>query len=57
MCTSPPLDFFFRRVRDRRIIQEYDGYNHREIAQKYELSERRGREICDGNPSSFSTEG
>ncbi|BFH17932.1 hypothetical protein WJ0W_007093 [Paenibacillus melissococcoides] len=44
----PTLDFFFRRVRDRRIIQEYDGYNHREIAQKYELSERRVREICDG---------
>ncbi|CAH8249598.1 hypothetical protein WJ0W_006783 [Paenibacillus melissococcoides] len=29
-------------------MQEYDGYNHREIAQKYELSERRVREICDG---------
>ncbi|MCY9757395.1 hypothetical protein M5X00_24515 [Paenibacillus alvei] len=44
----PTMDFFLRPVRDRRIIEEYDGYNHRQLARKYDLSERRIREICEG---------
>ena len=44
----PTPDFFLRPVRDKRIKEAYDGYNHRQLAREYGLSERRIREICEG---------
>lgn len=46
----PKSESFFRPVRDLRIKQEFNGYNHSELAKKYNLSERWIREICgEGN--------
>ena len=42
----PKADSFLRPVRDLRIKQEFNGYNHTELAKKYNLSERWIREIC-----------
>ena len=42
----PKADSFLRPVRDSRIKQEFNGYNHTELAKKYNLSERWIREIC-----------
>ncbi|MEF2965653.1 Mor transcription activator family protein [Paenibacillus sp. M1] len=44
----PTLDFFRRPIRDKRIREEYTGYNEKSLARKYELSERRIREIVEG---------
>lgn len=42
----PKSESFFRPVRDLRIKQDFNGYNHAELAKKYNLSERWIREIC-----------
>ncbi len=42
----PKSESFLRPVRDLRIKQEFNGYNHAELAKKYNLSERWIREIC-----------
>jgi len=42
----PKTDSFLRPVRDLRIKKEFNGYNHTELAKKYNLSERWIREIC-----------
>lgn len=42
----PKSESFLRPVRDSRIKQEFNGYNHTELAKKYNLSERWIREIC-----------
>ncbi len=42
----PKSDTFLRPVRDLRIKQEFNGYNHTELAKKYNLSERWIRVIC-----------
>lgn len=44
----PTLDFFKRPIRDKRIREEYTGYNEKNLARKYDLSERRIREIVEG---------
>ncbi|MNN93011.1 Mor transcription activator family protein [compost metagenome] len=43
----PTLDYFKRPIRDKRIKEEYNGYNEKLLARKYELSERRIREIVE----------
>lgn len=42
----PKTESFLRPVRDIRIKAEFNGYNHAELAKKYNLSERWVREIC-----------
>ncbi len=42
----PKADTFLRPIRDQRIKQEFNGYNHNELAKKYNLSERWIRSIC-----------
>lgn len=42
----PKSESFLRPVRDLRIKKEFNGYNHAELAKKYNLSERWIREIC-----------
>ena len=44
----PSSDFFLRPIRDQRIREEYRGSNSHQLAKKYNLSERRIREICEG---------
>lgn len=41
----PKLEEMLREKRDERIRQEFNGINHRELARKYNLSERWLREI------------
>lgn len=42
----PKADTFFRPVRDSLILKEFNGYNHVELARKYDLSERWIRNLC-----------
>lgn len=42
----PKLDSLQRDKRDAAICKEFNGYNYRELAKKYTLSERQIREIC-----------
>ncbi len=42
----PKLDRIIKPVRDQHIINEYTGYNHYELAMKYNISERWIRELC-----------
>lgn len=44
----PSSDYFLRPIRDQRIREEYRGSNSHRLAKKYNLSERRVREICEG---------
>lgn len=44
-CYVPKTDSLLRNVRNRKIVKEYNGYNIREIAKKYNLSVRWTREI------------
>lgn len=44
----PSSDFFLRPIRDQRIREEYTRSNSHQLAKKYNLSERRIREICEG---------
>lgn len=44
----PSSDYFLRPIRDQRIREEYKGSNSHRLAKKYNLSERRVREICEG---------
>lgn len=47
----PKTDTLMRPVRDRHIKEEFTGYNHVELARKYNISERWVRELCgDGFP-------
>jgi len=47
----PMPDFFLKPLRDRKMIAEYNGSNHRELARKYGLSERQARDICSLAPA------
>jgi Mor family transcriptional regulator len=38
-------DTLLKDLRDAQIKDEFDGYNHRELALKYDLSERTIRDI------------
>jgi Mor family transcriptional regulator len=42
----PKLESFVRPVRDERIKAEFNGYNHAELAHKYDVTERWVRQIC-----------
>ncbi|WP_032122029.1 Mor transcription activator family protein [Clostridium amazonitimonense] len=42
----PKADSFLRPARDLNIKKEFNGYNHSDLAKKYNLSERWIREIC-----------
>lgn len=42
----PKAESFLRPARDLRIKQEFNGYNHVELARRYNLSERWIRAIC-----------
>lgn len=39
-----------KALRDKRIQKEYNGYNAKELAQKYELSVNWVLNICKDNP-------
>lgn len=46
----PKPDSLTRPVRDARIKEEFNGYNHLELAKKYGVTERWVRQICgDGH--------
>lgn len=41
----PSADTVSRPVRNAKIIEEYNGYNHRALAKKFGINERTVREI------------
>ncbi len=43
----PKLDSTLALIRDRKIREEFNGYNYRELALKYRLTERWVREIVE----------
>lgn len=46
----PKADSLVRPVRDARIKDEFNGYNHLELAKRYNVTERWVRQICgEGN--------
>lgn len=42
----PKPESIIRPVRDLHIKTEFNGYNHSELAKKYEVTERWVRELC-----------
>lgn len=48
MLYLPKLESLLRMVRDKRIRDEYTGYNCRQLAKKYGITERRVRSIVAG---------
>ena len=42
----PKPESLTRPVRDARIKEEFNGYNHLELARKYDVTERWVRQIC-----------
>jgi len=44
----PKPESFVRPVRDARIKEEFNGYNHVELARKYDVTERWVRQLCGG---------
>jgi len=42
----PKADTILRPIRDQKIKQDFNGYNHIDLAKKYNLSERWIRNIC-----------
>ena len=60
----PKADALMRNIRDRRIVADYNGYNLKQLAYKYQLSEvaiyniLRGSQnaILDGQLSLFDQE-
>ena len=42
----PKLESILRPVRDKHIKAEFNGWNHLELAQKYNITDRLVREIC-----------
>lgn len=43
---APKTDTLLRPIRDIKIKQEFSGYNHMDLARKYNLSERHIRDLC-----------
>ncbi len=41
----PKLEAIHRPARDKKIIEDFNGYNFRQLAKKYQLSEMRIRAI------------
>lgn len=47
---APKVDTVTRPIRDLQIKKEFNGYNHLELAKKYNLTERTIRDLCgNGN--------
>ena len=46
----PKVEALVKALRDKRIQKEYNGYNAKELAQKYELSVNWVLNICKDNP-------
>ena len=46
----PKVEALVKALRDKRIQKEYNGYNAKELAQKYELSVTWVLNICKDNP-------
>jgi Mor family transcriptional regulator len=47
----PKVDSLFRTIREKKIREEFNGYNYQELAIKYRLCERTIRYICSNtNP-------
>lgn len=42
----PKPESIVRPVRDARIKEEFNGYNHPELARKYDVTERWVRQLC-----------
>lgn len=47
----PKLDGTLKIVRDKRILDEYNGYNIKELARKYGLTENWIRQLIAENPT------
>nr|DAZ25998.1 MAG TPA: Mor transcription activator family [Caudoviricetes sp.] len=45
----PKYDTVYRPLRDKKIIEEFDGYNFKRLAKKYGLTENAIRKICADN--------
>lgn len=46
----PKPESIVRPVRDARIKEEFNGYNHLELARRYNVTERWVRQLCgEGN--------
>lgn len=43
---APKAEALIRPLRDMQIKAEFNGYNHQELARKYNLTERYMRELC-----------
>jgi len=46
--TFPDLKYLYRKERDRRIRNEFNGRNYEELALRYGLKTRRVRDIVGG---------
>ncbi|MPM43791.1 hypothetical protein SDC9_90468 [bioreactor metagenome] len=47
----PKPESLVRPVRDARIKKEFNGYNHAQLAKRYDVTERWVRQLCgDGHP-------
>jgi Mor family transcriptional regulator len=44
----PKTESVIRPVRDAKIKEEFNGYNHLELAKKYDVTERWVRQLCGG---------
>jgi len=44
-CYVPKMDSFLKNTRNRKIAEEYNGYNVKQLSKKYNLSARWVREI------------
>ncbi|MGL5717221.1 MAG: Mor transcription activator family protein [Paraclostridium sp.] len=49
----PTEKMIYKEARDREIIAEYNGFNHKELASKYNMSESYVRAIINRNKKSF----
>ena len=46
----PKAESLMRPVRDMHIKRDFNGYNHKDLASKYDVTERWVRQICgDGS--------
>ncbi|MGL5712307.1 MAG: Mor transcription activator family protein [Paraclostridium sp.] len=48
----PTEKMIYKEARDREIVSEYNGFNHRELAVKYNMSESYIRAIINRNKKS-----
>ena len=48
----PTEKMIYKEARDREIISQYDGFNHKELATKYNMSESYIRAIINRHKKS-----